>query len=286
MGFSDRYEPGYAIFVDEAGDPGVRAVAPAHPNGSSEWFTMSALVIDQARDAETVAWVRDIKSAVKQTQRPDFHYKDVLQGRRRALACEMLAARPCRIFVVASHKPNMSGFSNPRAEAMGSQNYFYNWILRVLLERVTHWVRAKSLHDYGEVRRARLVLSAAGGLRYSQMTAYHEYLRIQSQGSGPYLKVRNIAWDVLAPSLYEAVPHRSNAGVQLSDIAASAFYQAVNVAGAHWDLAPAMALAPRVCQSNGSAAHCGLTLMPLAKRQWNLDADRRRIFEAYGYQFE
>jgi len=273
-------EPGYAIFVDEAGDPGIRSVVPG---GASEWFTMGAMVIRQDRDAETVDWVREIKDAVNQTQKPFFHYKDVSQGRRRLRACELLAEKPCRLFAVASHKPNMNGYQNARADVRGGQFTFYNWVLRVLLERATHWVRERSMAEYGEVRKARLVLSATGGLNYGQLKAYHELIRLQ--GRNAYLNARTIQWDVLTQSLYEAVPAKSNAGVQLADIVASAIYQGAHVAGAHWDMAPAMALKPRIATSADVAARYGLTLMPLKKGDQNLCSDRRRLFEAYEYRF-
>lgn len=281
MGFSNRHEPGYVIFVDEAGDPGIRSVGPGT---ASEWFTMGALVIEQSRDAETIAWAREIKTRVGQTQKPFFHYKDVLPGARRRLACEVLAEKPCRLFAVASHKPNMSGYRNPRAETQGGQHVFYNWVLRVLLERVTHWIRARSIAEYGEVRKARLVLSATGGLNYGQLKAYHELLRVQGQNA--YLNANTIAWDVLSQSMYEPVPARTNAGVQLADIVASAIYQAAHVDGMYWDLEPALALRPRLAIGSGrSVARCGLTLMPLISSQQKLEGDRRKIFEAYGYQF-
>lgn len=277
--------PGYAIFIDEAGDPGIRSVRPVVPNGASEWFTMSALVIDQSRDADTVQWVREIKEAVRQVQRPDFHYNRLSLPSRRQLAAERLARLPCRLFVVVSHKPNMHEFRNPRAEKIRSQNFFYNWVMRILLERATGWCRAHSIERHGEVRRARLVMSATGGLDYGQLIAYHQYLRFQSQGSGPFLNARNIAWDVLHPDLYEPVPHISNAGVQLADIGASAFYQAANAAAPAWDLKPALALRPILPTNGHRAADCGLTLMPLKKTDRIMSLDQQQIFRAYGFDF-
>jgi len=284
LGFNDIYEPRYAIFVDEAGDPGIRNVSPLHPNGSSEWFTMAAVVIDQTRDADTVEWVRSIKEAVRQTQRADLHYAKLPIGGRRREACEMLSALPCRAFVVASHKINMSGFENSRAAKRDSQNFFYNWVMRVLLERSTNWIREHSLRTYGEVHKARVVLSAAGGLRYTQTVAYHELLRMQSQGKGPYLNKGNIAWDVISPSLYETVQANRNAGVQLADLAASAFYQAANASARSWDLEPALALRKIIPTKRKSAANCGVTLMPLKPSDRRLGPDQKRIFEAYGYR--
>lgn len=280
MSSGNKHEPGYVIFIDEAGDPGIKSIGPG---GASEWFTMGALIIKQERDAQTVEWVREIKEAVNQTQKPFFHYKDVLPGSRRLKTCEILAQKPCRLFAVASHKPNMKGHQNARADARGGQFTFYNWVLRVLLERATHWVREHSLAECGEVRKARLVLSATGGLNYGQLKAYHELLRLQDKNA--YLNVRTVAWDVLTQSLYEAVPAKTNAGVQLADIVASAMYPAAHVEGTNWDLAPALALRPRIATSAEVAARYGLTLMPLKRADQKLCTDRRRLFEAYGYRF-
>lgn len=275
--------PGYIIYIDEAGDPGIRSVSPLVPGGASEWFTMGAMVIDQTRDAETVDWVREIKGAVGQTQKPFFHYKDVRPGDRRRRACEILAEKPCRLFAIASHKVNMSGHENIRAEKRNGQFAFYNWVLRVLLERVTHWVREKSLHEHNEVLPARLVLSATGGLRYTQMQAYHELLRLQ--GKRAYLNARTIAWDVLHNDYYEPVPAKTNAGVQLADIVASAFFQAANAGSPTWDVSPALALRPRLCRTVRGVENCGLTLLPFKANERELDANRRMIFERYGFNF-
>jgi hypothetical protein len=280
MGFSNLHEPAYTIFVDEAGDPGIRAVGRG---AATEWFTIGLVVIDHSRAPETIDWVREIKREVRQDQKPFFHYKDVLPGARRLRVAEMLASKPCRAFVVASHKPNMAGYSNPRPEGRGGQHVFYNWVLRVALERATQWIRHRSLQDHKEVRKARLIMSSAGGLDYSQLKAYHELLRMQ--GRNAYLNANTIAWDVLSQSLYEAVPARSNAGVQLADIVASAFYQAAHVDGPHWDLAPALALKKIMPARGGIAANCSMVLMPLKRSQQRLDADRRQLFEAFGYRF-
>lgn len=107
---------------------------------------------------------------------------------------------------------------------------------------------------------------------------------MQSQGKGPYLNESNIAWDVISPSLYETVPANRHVGVQLADLAASAFYQAANASVRSWDLEPALAIRKIIPTKRKSAANCGVTLMPLKPSDRCLEPDQKRTFEAYGYR--
>lgn len=275
-------EPAFHIYIDEAGDPGTKKVRPVDVNGSSEWFVVSAVVIQAAREAEAVDWVREIKHSVYQNQRPDLHYRNLAPSRR-LRACELLATKEVRCFAVVSHKVNMRGFRNPRAEMKGSQEHFYNWCVRILLERVTRWCRERAIRHFGEPRAAKLIFSERGGLRYTQLVAYHEYLRRQSASNALYLSRGDIAWDVLHPDLYASIPHHKSAGAQLADVVASAFYQAADARAPGWILDPALALRPRMATRGRSIVDAGLTLMPLPPKKAELTEDQKRIFNAYGY---
>lgn len=282
FGDPNKPAPEYYVFIDEAGDTGTRAIKPVDANGATEWFVLGAVVVAAAKEREAVEWVREIKESVQQTQRPDLHYRYLGQSRRER-ACRILATKDQRSFVVASHKLNMRGYTNAKAQARGSQEYFYNWCVRVLLERVTAWCRAHSMKNFGEVRRAQLVFSSRGGLRYSQLVAYHEYLRRQSASNRLYLKRGDIAWDVLHPDLYKSIPHHQSAGAQLADVVASAFYQAVEARSAAWDCAPAIALGPRIARRGAAIAGTGVTLLPLSPAVPKLTAEQATIFNHYGY---
>lgn len=287
--FSDpnRPEPAYLVYIDEAGDPGLRRVQPLDENGSSEWFTLGAVVVAAEREGEIVQWVREIKWDVHQQQAPDLHYRK-LGLSRRIRAASILASKECRLFAVASHKPNMRGYVNERASQVSSQEPFYNWCVRILLERVTAWCSDRNRRDNRATGAAHLVFSERGGLRFEQLRAYHEYLRHQSRSGSLYLSKRDIAWDVLHPDLYDSVPHRTSAGAQLADVVASAFFQAAHAAAPTWtpaSIGPALALRPRVAARGRLRAGFGVTLMPLRSDQQRLSADQRQVFEAYGHSF-
>lgn len=101
-----------------------------------------------------------------------------LPGRPEAIR-RLVVDLDLRCFVVASNKKNMEGYSNPDAGKIPSQCWFYCWMTRVLLERVTRFVLHRPLLDYGEPRYLRIEYSARGGLRYDQMNAYYEWLRMK-----------------------------------------------------------------------------------------------------------
>lgn len=280
-GDSRPKDVGFVAYIDEAGDPGIRGVQPVDPNGASEWFTVSAVVVRAENDLKSVEWVRQVRTDLKLNQGPQLHYKTLNPSRRFAV-CQRLAEFDCRIFVVASHKPNMHAYRNDRAAKIGSQMPFYNWCTRVLLERVTNYCRRRSMAEWGKARLIQLDLSRAGGLNYDQLLAYHEYLRRQTR---PYLSAGQIAWDMLHPDLYRPVESHLSAGVQIADIAASAFYQAVRSDQPNWDPQYAMALGPRLGRDGRKIANHGLTLMPFPRKLRKLNDRQRVIFEHFGFDF-
>jgi hypothetical protein len=116
----DIPKPYYAVFIDEAGDPGLKTVRPIDPVGGTEWLCLSAVVIRVKHDADTVKWVRFILSKAGVPNRPDLHYRNLKNDQKRVAVCE-LARLPIRAFVLASNKKNMRGYQNMRAERVRSQ---------------------------------------------------------------------------------------------------------------------------------------------------------------------
>ena len=283
------FEPpdcGYIAYIDEAGDPGLTKVRPIDPDGATEWLTLGAVVIKAERETETVGWVRDIREAIRMRQKPDLHYRGLAADRKRK-ACEMLAELPLRCFALLSNKKNMRSYRNRRAEAAraSSQEWFYNFCVRLILERITDYVELRSMKDHGRPKHLRLVFSHRGGLRYSQMTAYHDLLNNQARSGTTYLKKREVKWRVLHPRLCKSVSHSKSAGAQLADIVASSFYQAADALGpGQWDTQFAELLKPRIPTSRGLHADYGVTLMPTPAWKATLTPDQKKIFRFYGYQ--
>jgi hypothetical protein len=222
---------------------------------------------------------------LKNHQRKGIHFSD-LNPAKRLMVCQQLATRECRLFVVASNKKNMRGYDNPFAARISTDvNWFYCWLTRLLIERVSYWVDDHSRRVFGAPKRVKLEYSERGGLSYSQLNAYFEVLKIKR--GDLYLPMGNIRWDVVSQRLVEIYPHQERAGLQLADIAAGAFFKACDVydTGA-CDPSFAMALGPRIARdpdkSWGRVCGFGVKLMPSWKKA-KLLPEQEAIFRHFGY---
>lgn len=275
----------YVAYIDESGDPGLTKVKPLHPKGSSEWLIVSAAVVSRKHELETVKWVQAMMSRLKNHQRRGIHFAD-LNAAKKSFVCADLANRPVRLFVIASNKKNMQGFENPFAERVSMDaNWFYCWLTRLLLERVTYWIEKRSLADFGSPRKAKLEYSVRGGLSYSQLNAYFELLRIKA--GDLFLPLGQIHWSAIDRDLIEVHNHEDRAGLQLADITASAFFKACDRydTGA-CDPQFARLLSSRMARDpdrlSGQVCGFGVKLMP----KWSeakLLPEQQVIFRSYGY---
>jgi hypothetical protein len=154
------------------------------------------------------------------------------------------------------------------------------------LERVTKFVYDRAIAEYGEARRLRIEYSARGGLRYSQMAAYYEWMKLKKHN--PFLPWGRIYWEVMDSDLLRVYPHMDREGLQLADVVASAFFKACDKydTGA-CDPTFAKLLRPRMAREpdkarGGQFSGFGVKLMP-SMRKAKLDPDQAEIFKFYGY---
>lgn len=197
----------------------------------------------------------------------------------------MLGTKPVRLFTIASHKTNMRSHYNPRLGGGGSHS-FYNWIIRLLLERVSAWCAKWSADQLLTSQWIKLVFSERGGHDYPALFDYLQKLEAQTVTNSLTLKARSIVPETIHRSLCDVRSHDALAGLQLADIAASAVCQAVNVHAANHDLEPAKALMARFAKEGRSktSANFGLTLLPF-QTQAPIPEDCRPFFELCGYNF-
>ena len=276
---------GYIAYIDEAGDPGLNRVRPLDENGASEWLVLSAIVMKAKREAEVVDWVDRIRTGIGVTQRRHLHYRDLSPSRKLAVTTAM-ADLPLRAFAICSNKKNMRGYHNPRAAKIPSQQWFYNWCVRLLLERVTAFCDNRALEDYGKREMIKIEFSRRGGHHYSQTRAYHYYLRFQQQGGAIFLQKREPVTKMLSTDLMEDFPHFERAGLQLADAVASSFYQAIDCLGpGGWLPEPAKMLRPVMAKENGAVKDFGVALFPTPAWKAKLTPEQRQRFEYYGYDF-
>lgn len=268
------------VFIDEAGDPGVRDglrfVGSRH-----EWLCVSAVVMRTENAPLAVDWIKACRQVANSRQAGALHYHKIHQDRREAV-CASLGGRPCRIFTMASHKTNLREYVNPRLQQMMDGGKFYNWCLRLLLERVTAWVAI--WHEMQQLPLEPMnVLFATRGHDWEHFFAYVDRLEMQRKTGTLYLKGPGLNPLLLDRRHWRLDQADRWAGLQCADIAASAFYQAANSASPSFDLRPAQALKRIVAESKGVARDCGLTVWPLP-HQAPLPEEAKGIFKFYGYQ--
>lgn len=274
--------PGYIAYIDEAGDDGLRSIRTRERGGSSEWLVLSAVVIKSEREAEVLGWVKEIVAAMQQHQLHHLHFAK-LTSEKRLIACEMLSKLPLRIFVVLSHKRNMQGYRNVRAERANVNRTarFYCWITRLLLEKVTSYCGARSLRDYDEFRPVRFEFSDRGGVRVAEVRNYIKLLERQSRMRMLHLTAGDLDWRVVDNEQLASYPNKMRAGLQLADIAASAFFSGLEYsAQGTTDPSPAKSLLLPVAKNgHGRRFHFGVKLMPGWLRQ--LPPEQADLIEFY-----
>ncbi|GGA40756.1 hypothetical protein GCM10011499_07920 [Pelagibacterium lentulum] len=181
----------------------------------------------------------------------------------------------------------MRQYRNQRAEKAGAKQWFYNWMVRILIERVSDYCLRRAERYELERRHVKFVFSQSGGHSYSQTAAYHELLKYQAENSNLVLTKWSPKREVLHWGLVEDFPHHMRAGLQLADVAASAFYMGAD----KLDTGPcapeyAMALRDRIAMNRfGTQCDYGVVLQP--DKDWKIDIteDQRQVFRFYGYDF-
>lgn len=287
---SPDYE--YIAFLDEAGDPGLNRVRPIDPVGGTEWMVIGATLIRRANESYPPKWVGEILKDIGIRQRPDLHFRD-LSPTRQLRVCELMADLPSVYFVVSSNKKNMRQYKNERVERKSySQQWFYNWLCRILIERVTDFVLRDLLAKHGTAKKVKFEFSQRGGLRYSQTKAYHWLLQTQARDDYIVLRRRVPKWEVMDYRLMQVYQHKERAGLQMADVVASAFYMAIdNIDTGPCYTEPAEILKPRMAFE--STEYCrksikdyGLVLQTTPDYSVDIDEDQKKIFKYYGYTFE
>ena len=274
---------GYAAYIDEAGDDGIRTVAPQDPNGASEWFVLGAFVVPIHEDAFVQQWLNEALSRLKSRQRTDIHFAK-LDEERKEIVCKYLASLNFRWFASVSHKPNMRGYRNTRAEVVRSKNYFYNWMARVLLEKVTQYCYRDGMTRYrGKAQhKLRIEFSSRGGMFYPHTRDYLAKLWLQSRERKLFVSRDDLAWDVFDFQQVHHFSHKERAGLQLADVVTSAFYRGLGQAnGRAGETKYASILRPRVAESIDGPFGFGVKLQP-DYWQRTLQDHQRSLFELFG----
>jgi hypothetical protein len=282
----------YTAFIDESGDPGLKRSA-------SDWFIPSAVLVRAANETLIQGWIADIKKPMKNQKRLDLHFTKLDLGMRRR-ACAMLGSLSVRGFTNISRKANMVNYRNLRAENRPARrvyqddeqfvlkpenDWFQNWMTRVLVERVTWYCARLSIKEYKEPRIVRIVIGSRDGF-YIQSFIDYLKLDLENQRTGKDTLKYHPDWRVLDWDQITEAPAASEPGLQLADILCGAFTHAVDKkrygrCGASYAQAFKKIMARG---ADGAIANCGVTAWPrpLTKGNRPLAPEQTEIFRFYG----
>lgn len=288
----NQHPPAFFAFCDESGDPGLTPTA-------SDWFIPSAVVVRADNVPSIRTWIAEIKKPMKAQKRADLHFNKLDLGMR-LRACQMLATFPVRCFTVTTCKANMLNYRNPAVEyararkefrddgsllSMELENHwFHNWMLKVLVERVTDYCAWRSIVDHGEPRIVKFVIASRDGF---YLNSFVDYLKLDQQNEIDGTSTLNYHpdWRVLEWEQFSEAPAANVPGLQLADIVCGSFLHAVDkrrYGKCNTEFAKALS---RVMARRGHEGHhnFGVTRWPWAFWKAKLPPDQTDIFRFYGY---
>jgi hypothetical protein len=267
---------GFVAYIDEAGDDGIGKFRARGAEGQTHWLVLSALIVSIDVDVELPTWRNEITSAFPKRTKRDLHFR-YLSHEQAVHACRVLAGKPAGIISILSNKTTIP--SHPSHPVLSRKNGLYKYLLRFLLERVSDACRRRCGLDGQGPRHCRLVFSRRGGMDYSEFQDYMRHLRALQTTQGSR---RPIRWDHVDIENIVALDHGSRAGLQLADVASSAFFKAVepNLYGGY-EHRYALELAGRVVKSSlGQALNFGVKPVPDVQKM-SLDEEQHRFFDLW-----
>jgi hypothetical protein len=251
---------GYVVYIDEAGDDGIGHFhAPGAP-GQSHWLVLSACIIDAANEGKVVGWRDEIMAAFPKRRRRDIHFRS-LDHNQRVHATHIVAEKQLGAIAILSNKQTIQSYPTFVEACRNEKNVLYKYLLRYVIERITEAAkRSFELRQSGSPI-IKIIFSRRGGMDYGDFREYMLHLKEIQQSRGSFYPVH---WEHSDCDLIFAEDHSRVAGLQLADIVASSFFQAVetNIYG-HTESRYALALMPRVIQSTkGERLYCGIRPVP------------------------
>lgn len=283
----------YILFVDEAGDDKVDSLKPENPNGNSEWLCLGGYVVRAAVEPELDSRRDELLRLIGGQSGGVLHFKNY-KSKNRAKICEKLSQYRARAFVVCSFKRTMIGHSNPRAASAGGdeRQILYNFVTRLLLERVTDFVKSDAEEKGYADPVLKIVMASRKGHHFGHFKDYVRKLLKQAANGTTHLDTREIAHEVLRYDQIERAPASSLAGLQLADTVVSATFQSIERLSPGYADKPALKLKRLIAKKQhhpaypAKAANVGMTLFPATKLLDALSDDQWEFFSSFGYDRE
>lgn len=162
----------YRAYIDETGDEGF--VWREDGSGSSRWFIMGAVVVEDSWDLDVASAIDDIKDRLELKRDRPLHWVERRDHRQRKVMIQGIVHKPFCLMYVGVYKPDIS------SEKLKKTPGLYLYTTRYLLERVSWYV-----DDNGG--RVDCIFEHRGNLSYEELQAY-----IRSLISNPENQIRPV----------------------------------------------------------------------------------------------
>ena len=285
----------YTLFVDEAGDDKVDRLKPEHADGNSEWLCLGGYLVRSEVEADLDQRRDDLLAMVGGQPGGVLHFKKY-SSRNRQDVVRALASRqyPARGFVVCSYKRTMLGYHNPRAAAASgdTKDALYNFVCRLLLERVTAFVAEDAVRKGIEKPILRIMMDRRKGHHFYAFTAYVEQLIRQAIAGTTYLSTRQINPHVMRRTQISNPSAREVSGVQLADVLVSAFFGSIEQTAQGYGEQTALNLRPLMATRKSRPGRSvgwnneGVTLYPATQAAHLITPEQAGFFESFGYDMD
>ena len=284
LGFA-KPDIGIHVFIDEAGDHGIK---PLKPNGTlkgSRWLILGAVAVNANKVNQIETWCKTIRAACEISEGRPIHYVK-LDNQKRQLACELLAELPVRCFSFCSHKENMRGHKNERAAAASNEkNYFFHSCVKYLLERVSEFGLHQTFEEHGKYKHLSITFDQNEMVPFAKLRTYLDSECKRIIAGLAFHQRRQMKTQVINAGTMRAERDDMCPGLQLADLVAGAFHDATQT---RTNTIPAKSLKRVMWTGNPPrklVANNGVTLFPPYKDS-NLTASEREIFEHFGYSLK
>ncbi|MBC7871712.1 MAG: DUF3800 domain-containing protein [Chitinophagaceae bacterium] len=197
----------FVVYIDESGDEGFQ-----FEKGSSQWFVLSAAIIEKSIDLETVKLVDTVRTALGRKDKEPLHFRKLKHEHRIPFLHQIVQSR-LKTVSVFIYKPVIRN-----VEIFQQRNRLYFYAARLLLERVSWYCRDhKTTHTLGDGS-AEIIFSNRGGMKYEELRSYLEILKSQT---GPFDV--QIDWSIIKTDQITAHSAKTM-GLQIADAVASGFF--------------------------------------------------------------
>ena len=277
----------YVLYVDESGDTGLNSISTETIDGATEWFVLGGVLVRAEIEDKVARWSREFREHLDVKQARSLHYTK-LSPQRKLTACGLLGNKSnTRVFTVISNKRNIENHHNPQAAAvMNNYDWFYCWMIRLLLERVTEFVENCDKNEGRECGQIRCEFSKTGALSGRNMRQYFDHNNFFKERSRRNTPLGQVRWQhIHAENVFE-FKNSERSGLQMADLVAGSFYNALE----HRKTKnPGSIYAKQFYKvvakkpSTGRRYGFGVKLLPSYDNCNFLTNEQRSIFEIYGY---